>query len=319
MIHLYSGNKSSLRTTTLMEKVLKGGNNAFHNDFRNLFRGGHAAVRESLILGLQLLEEDFQINAQAPGRSGTKVGVLAGSKIARDLLRNGSKLILGPNYAVSPRQDPEVFADVNTVSVVVPSEWVGKLYQSELAEISEKIRVWPAGIDTDFWRKPQVTNTKKKAIIYVKRQDPEEVTKTVDILGSAGFECEVVVYGSYTLSNYRRSLEDASFVVWLGSSESQGLAQFEAWSMGVPTFVRWSESCLTIPLGKDLGQVVLSPGHWSPSPYLNGLTGMFWKNWEQLLDICSSYEDGGLVFNPRKFVLANYSVRTAASNYLSMF
>jgi hypothetical protein len=263
--------------------------------------------------------EDFHLNAEPPSRPGAKVGVLAGTRIARDLLRNGSKLILGPNYAVSPRQDPEVFAGEDTISVVVPSEWVGRLYQSELPEISEKIRVWPAGIDTDLWRKTQYTTTENKAIIYVKRQDPEEVTKTVDILGSAGFECEVMVYGSYTLTNYRQSLENASFVVWLGSSESQGLAQFEAWSMGVPTFVRLSDSPLTIFLGRDLGQVVLSPGQWSPSPYLSDLTGMLWESWEQLLDICNSYAEGRLVFNPRQFVLENYSVRTAASNYLSMF
>lgn len=318
MLHLYSAYKNSLHTTILLERAFHDNQQNFHN-FRNRFRGGHRTVRDSLILGLRLLGEDFRVNAEAPNEPAQKVGVLAGTRIARDLIRNGSKVVLGPNYSVSPRQDPEIFANENITTVVVPSEWVKKFYASELPEISQKIVVWPAGIDTDFWRKLHPNSSKKKAIIYDKRQDKDLVAKTVEVLVSAGFVCEVVSYGAYTPSSYRQSLERAGFVVWLGSSESQGLAQFEAWSMGVPTLVRLSATPLEIPLGKVLGQLVLRPGEWSPSPYLSDSTGMFWESFEQLLQICNRYADGQLVFDPRKFVEDNYSVRSAAQNYLSMF
>ena len=72
----------------------------------------------------------------------------------------------------------------------------------------------------------------RNLLVYNKRQD-DLCLKLLAVLKKYG-EVNVVKYGEYTSKEYRQTLNDAAFMVWLSQSESQGLALLEALSMNVP-------------------------------------------------------------------------------------
>ena len=106
-------------------------------------------------------------------------------------------------------------------------------------------------------------------------------------------------------------LRKTKFAVFLINTESQGLAQFQAWSMDVPTLIlaqaKYENS-------KTLGHIVPA----SSSPYLTASTGQFF-------DESDSFEAiRGFVnilnnFTPRRWVLANYSESSSAEEFKRIF
>ena len=167
-------------------------------------------------------------------------------------------------------------------------------YVHYFPKLEGKIKCWFAGVDADFW-KTSHNNTKNNCILYTKNITNKFRKKIKTILNQYDWNVDEIMYGNYDLFTWKSKLDSASLAVFLSSSESQGIALAEAWSMNVPTFV-WN------PKPKELN------GRYFPSvdsaPYLTPETGISWKTENEFHDALNRFMEKN-EFQPRKWILEN--------------
>ena len=105
----------------------------------------------------------------------------------------------------------------------------------------------------------------------------------------------------YKQVNYKSCLEKSKFLVWFGETESQSMAQFQAWAMDVPTLV------LRVEKLND-GE---SSYNASSSPYLNSETGEFFESDLPAYHVINSWLGGLNTFSPRNWILKDHTLINA--------
>jgi glycosyltransferase involved in cell wall biosynthesis len=91
-------------------------------------------------------------------------------------------------------------------------------------------------LDTRYWHDTPGT-PKTRVLIYNKNQF--EMTERIkQYLQSLNLAHDVLTYGGYTPDAYREKLRQATVLLWLSATETQGLAYLEALSMNVPV-IAW--------------------------------------------------------------------------------
>jgi hypothetical protein len=156
--------------------------------------------------------------------------------------------------------------------------------------------VWFSGVDTKYWC-PREERESNLVLVYQKGPDSDLPSrKVIQILKEKGLAFELLTYGKYKQSTYLQLLQNAKFVIWIGHTETQGLAQFQAWSMNVPTLVSELD-------GKRLSEK--DGVHASPSPFLNDSCGRQSALREISSGEIQNFIDDLNKFTPRKWILDN--------------
>lgn len=180
-------------------------------------------------------------------------------------------------------------------------------YLNDLPILKDKIEVWPAGVNIDYWKPNH--DKKHQVLLYVKTDNRKMVKFVESYLEKHKINYSVIEYGKYRKSEYRRRLSKAAWAIFLSESESQGIAMLEAWSMNVPTYV-WNP-----------GQVIYEGNlikDTSSCPYLTEDTGDHWKNiveFKGKFDIFTSNLDK---YRPRWWVVNNMTNLHAAIRIISI-
>jgi glycosyltransferase involved in cell wall biosynthesis len=107
-------------------------------------------------------------------------------------------------------------------------------------------------------------------------------------------------------------LNDCVALVYIGKSESQGIALLEAWAMNVPTFVYKANNPISIT--SEHGTLILGPDQYSAAPYLTDERGLFWSNVSEL----GSYLKDINHFSPRN-KSGMFSAKNCAIEYKNLF
>lgn len=134
-----------------------------------------------------------------------------------------------------------------------------------------------------------------RALIYSK-YDNGPLVEIKELLQRMRVDYRVLVYGAYSLEEYKTELDNSSFLIHLREQESQGISLAEAWAMDVPTFV-WN------PGIADVGGVQMT-GCCS-APYLSEATGRFWLHIEELERAVSELRENPTMYAPREWLLQN--------------
>jgi len=272
---------------------------------------GHHGVNRNLIKGLDSLNVQIKFNSRV-GNSPQCVGVLAGSKALRRVLSftNHKKIIAGPNFY----PDEPSLLHPRVKKYLVPSQWVLSTIKNPI--LAQKTSVWPVGIDSDYWNPNEFergkTSSLRTGLIYMKSKSPKSNLLKNSINRIPGVDWRLVTYGTYRPSDLRSLLAEVDFCVYIGDSESQGIAQFACWSMNVPTFVFSSNECIEIKLNTEI--INLNANQYSPAPYLSTSTG---SQWTELVDLISLINlDLEQSFSPRMWVIENASPIASAKEYI---
>jgi hypothetical protein len=276
--------------------------------------GGHYAVTRSLIEGLQKTGVDFNYNPVNENDIAENVIVLAGADTLRKAiqLKNEGKikkLFAGPNVCESPNDENGLLTDKEVDVCIVPSQWVGDLYVEEKKELEGRIKIWHAGIDTNYW---QPLSKKKVAdvVVYWKTEE-EEFCKAIEaIIGQYSYNPVRIKYGSYNLKKYKEVLDNAVFAVFISRSESQGIALAEAWSMNVPTFT-W----------EPVESIIIKKKYKNSTacPYLNEEAGLKWSSLNELKNFVENTANAVLSFEPRNYALRSFSDELCAAGLVNKF
>jgi hypothetical protein len=263
---------------------------------------GPDAVLDSLTRGLTALGIPFEVNPARPAYG--IVHVLSGVRALSDMItlkRNGkiSKLIVGPTLVVRPEDHDSIISSPEIDVILQPAEWVRSYYLSKRPQLADKIKVWAAGSLI-----PDTESTRTGPwIIYFKNYGEQELDQIKDILSEKNLDHVILHYGSFKRREFYDLLKDASGMIYLSQSESQGIALQEAWLRNVPTLVLRSSG------------FAYQNDTWSDpkinAPYLTDRLGAFFEV-SQLADMIDSIR----AVNPRPEAERLFSDRASAAAYI---
>jgi len=231
---------------------------------------GPSLVIKNTLIGLKTIGTNVVMNSKMRDTTLAPFWIPAGdlSTLTNSEIEllSESNLTLGPNMDWFDLDNINVISQLNTVKILVPHKWVISTVEQILPNNCQ-ILVWHSGIDTDFWQKKRSDLLLHEVLVYVKNlNDVDNLRCVEDYLQMQGVRFNVLKYGSYSQSELKSILNRATAAIWIGGTESQGLALLECWSMNVPTLVLKNETWYS-PNG--------SPYPASSAPYMSHEMGQF--------------------------------------------
>lgn len=270
---------------------------------------GHYAVMRSIHAGLKDLEIPFNYNPKNPFSFYKHVHVFGNLKALRMavfLKKIGfiHRLTVGPNLVTAP-SDNKLATSSAIDLFLVNSQWTYDCYIQDAPSLKDRIAIWPAGVDYNFWniKKQQHSN---QIVIYSKIKEQNFIKECVSFLEEKGENIEIVYYGSYTIAQLKRTLENAKAVVYFVNSESQGIALFEIWASNTPTIV-WNPGNFNYNM-KNYA--------CSSAPYLSAQTGAFFGDIDSLKKM---YKEGAFnpnLYQPREWIKKNGTDKLSATIFI---
>ncbi len=212
------------------------------------------------------------------------------------------KVLIGPNLFINPEDIPAPL-DLKRTLYLQPSSAVKQIWLARGFR-ETNISVWPAGVDTDKYSPSDLR--KEYVLLYFKNRREEELAQVVSIFKERAIPYRVLRYGQYAESDFYDLLSRSKYIVWLGGSESQGLALEEALSMNV--------SALVIDQGQSPFGVKISA-----APYFSEDCGRKVENLEDFPAALSLMEKDWSSFRPRHFIIENLNLERQAHFFLNFY
>lgn len=280
------------------------------------FYGGHPGVTKNLIVGLQKIGHKYNYNPSTISLNEICI-VLSGIDTLRyaiDQKKHGNikLLIAGPNVVTVPSEADYLIASRQVDICLTPSTWVKELYAAISPELNNRLTVWPAGVDINYWCPSDLVKkenyNRKKYLLYIKGVKGEKLAKGyIKEFNRIGVAYKVITYGRYSPAKYKSLLNESSLMIVLGGTESQGLAFAEAWAMNVPTFIHRVDSWES-PSGIRYKA--------EAAPYLSQDTGIYFNDMEDLFTLLNNFNSNELKYSPREWVLHNMTDEVCARELL---
>lgn len=273
--------------------------------------GGHAGVTKSLIDGFKTLKVTFNYNPKFSNQLHDTVIVLSGIDALAQCIQlkrsNRIKTLLaGPNLCVLPSDHQELFSNEMIDICITNSNWTQQAFQNDMPVLKNKIKIWPAGVNEEYWKPKPSRSNRKCCLFYIKTPPPKGLQEYESITKKAGFDIIYLYYGKYKPADYKASLEKVTFITYFGTTESQGLALLEAWSMNIPSLV----------LEHTIFEYHQTQFEASSAPYLTPATGQFFKDIHQYKSILATFSISS--FSPRNWVMNNMTNAKSSEKMLEI-
>ena len=280
---------------------------------RALWKGnrGPTACANSLLRGLRELYVPHQVNPLERRISGV-VHVLSGLgalEYAIDLKRRNriTRLIAGPNLVGSPEEANGILSDPAIDVLLVPSPWVKDWMAAVDERLRSRLHVWAAGVAvTSRWSSRKTGS----CLIYRKSGEPSLHREIEAALDRLAVPWKSITYGQYGRRRYLRLLCGSDFMIYIGGSESQGLALQEAWMQDVPTLV-WNPGVL-----RYRGHEWRNPS--IAAPYLTEESGRFLGEGEDVAAAIERFLADLPAFQPRRYCIVRLTDRHCARAYVRL-
>lgn len=274
---------------------------------------GPKKVVDNLISGLDIINEPYVINKALD--STNKLWIHDDPEALSEAMRlqRDVEIIAGPNIYLEPKNIPNDI-DVSRFKYIQPCEWAKNRWL-KLGYTGEMI-VWPVGIDTEKYK--QTTEERNSIMVYFKARTEEQLDFVIDNLKKANAKYTVFKYGYYKELEYRKALAKTTFIIWIGSTETQGVALEEAMSTGIPLLV-WDIKTV----GEALSAKDYSKEHknieGTSVPYFNEECGIVFYNKDDFSNSLNQMLTNWKNFNPRKYIIENLSLQKTAKDFTLLF
>lgn len=271
---------------------------------------GPQVVTSGLLAGLKELDINFRLNPKNIAKGDVvyvneSVEALRG---AIDLKKKGmiSKIMAGPVISILPNEEKGIVLDVNIDLLLFPSAWTKDFWVSQAPQLAEKIKIWPAGVNSDC----DLSQKRDLFLVYYKSGPKTQFDYVINFLKSKNIPYAVVHYGHYQKADYFAKLARAKGMVYLSESESQGLALCEAWMHNVPTLV-WSRGYWEYCGYKWFNDRI-------SAPYLTPECGMFFTGADDFTDKWRDFAGNLGSYKSRDYALANFTNKVSAKRFIDL-
>ena len=271
--------------------------------------GGPRSVLESLVIGAKQCGWKVRLNPKINRNAAIVINLsrvdkirMLSAKLEEGRIKN---LILGPNIDLKSEINNQIIRFSKYDFTLVPSQWTRNIFQRWNFSSHLKMEIWAAGVDTGLWR-PKKYHDNKAILIYSKGEVEDEFINYVKENYQRNHRIELMFYGSHSKSDYLRKLSRASVLIWLGTTETQGMALCEAWAMDVPSVV----------LSRPVRNILNSKWPSSSAPYLTKSTGRFFSTTNELKFAIDEALHGN--FHPRNWVIENQTAQISFKNLVAI-
>lgn len=271
---------------------------------------GPQMVAISLQKGLAELGYSYVFNPKYPTDT---VAVLQNPKALRFAIQQKKQgkiktLLAGPNIVVTPKEANAIYEHPLIDKIILPCEWTKNFYSSLSPIIKDKIYIWPAGVDDPG--EPTPLAQRDTILVYQKNASDELLNQILKNLKITKLKITIINYGKYKQADYFAKLNKAKLAIFLTQSESQGIAQQEAWMRDVPTLV-WNP-------GKIQYKEHIITDTKLSSPYLTNECGKFFSSLDEFIDKLNEMLNNLTNFTPRQYALTNFTNKKSASIFLDI-
>ena len=277
---------------------------------KNLISGPDMVVT-SLLTSLKRYKLKFNINPSFKMLN-KNVIVLNDQKILKKLILfkkfKKFKLFAGPNISILPTDYSKLLLSPGIDKVLVPSEWVKKLYIEKSKNLKDKIYVWPSAIDVSKFNNKIKIKKKYDFLVYIKFFKDKNLLDQCLAYLNKHYQIKIIYYGRYKINFFYSLLAQSKYSIFFSESESQGIMYFESWAANVSSLVFNKKKVYK----KGLSTLAI------PCPYLderyNGLAFVDFASFKKKIKILVKQNK-----KPRKWLINNYSMKQQASKILAQF
>jgi len=264
---------------------------------------GPKKVIDNFISGLEILKENYTINS-SENKNDEKNVFLQSHNMLSLKIENS---IIGPNICTLPIDNKYVM-EQKYKKILVPSEWVKKLYMKWLPE--EKIEIWPVGIDTELFA--DKSNDKKEfdCLVYFKRRNEEDLKFVENFLKESNQTYNVIKYGHYNESNFLDLISKSKYGFIIDNCESQGIAIQEMMSCNLPLIV-WD-----VKYWNDRGEEYKVEA--TSIPYFNSLCGIYFYEKEEIYSKWNHFIRNLESYKPRNYILENLNLEKQSKQIIKL-
>lgn len=217
-----------------------------------------------------------------------------------------SGCLVGPNVCTLPI-DNSIIMSQNYDKLLVPSDWVKKLYSKWVPE--EKIHVWGVGIDTNKFKDSSKNKKEYDFLIYFKRRGIDELNHIINFLKDNNYTYFVIEYGKYIESEFIDIISKSKRGIVIDNCESQGIAIEEMMSCNLPLIV-WD-----VTHWVDRGEQYKCEA--TSIPYWDSRCGEFFYDINNMLDKFNLFMSNR--YNPREYILENLTTEKQSKKILKIY
>ena len=236
----------------------------------------------------------------------------------------GKPVLLGPNIVELPDDLPLLRKKLSESSIYLhPSDWPSKIWNYEGFN-ETRLKSWPVGIDTEKFAKiDRVTNN--KVLVYFKQRQKKLLERAKKIIHRMNLEYSLIEYGTYSEDEFILALNEAKFGIWIGCTESQGIALQEALSTNLPLIVLDATTLFdnTIKPKKSRFKKEtfqkLSSIKTSSAPYFDERCGIKITNIIELESTIKELLSNINNYQPRNYILENLTLLKSSQLFLDYF
>jgi glycosyltransferase involved in cell wall biosynthesis len=276
----------------------------------------------NLLDGLDRIGQSYRVNDYRGLRSDP--GALAcvfGKPHILDKIPRQSPVLFGTSIYSHPKDDPGLPAKRDIRQVLVPSEWVRRMFEEVWRP--GLVSVWPVGIDTDRWVPAPDTAKDVDVVVYDKiawQREHHEGSLLEPLraeLKRRGLRVETLRYGYYLENEMLALSKRCRAMVFLSRHETQGIAAQQMLAAGVPLFA-WDEGGFWQDPKYFPHEVKFEPV--TSVPYWDERCGVKFRGGDDLLDGFAAVWKGveSNAFSPRDMVVERLTLERCASEYVTL-
>ena len=275
---------------------------------------GPQKVFLNLVKGLEKIGYPYVINRDL--NSTNRLWIHDDIFALKKMHHSKAKKIVGPNLFVMPKDIPQNIS-FDGVLYLQPCNWAVNMWK-RANFASCPLAAWPVGIDTDVFYPSDLPLSKRKVLVYHKMRDIQELPPVFDILHEMHLNYSLVLYGEYLEEEYKRQLDETSFIIWHGIAESQGIAFQEALACDIPILV-WDVTSVSQTRGGYPFEPWTFQVPVTAAPYFDDSCGIKIYNSGQLRESIETMLDNYKFYLPREYILKNLSLENQAKRFVKLW
>lgn len=286
---------------------------------------GLTKVALNLAVGLKQQGVDARVHTRYRlPRDGAYVGIVNGPPRIARTIASQTDCLVGPGVLNVPDDWPDMLETPYRVKAYLQAcDWQANVFRSLYGV--EAVKVWPVGIDTDYYKPDPSIEKRYDLMIYDKRRWPQSapgrglLEECLEIVSHYKLTNKVITYGKYGRGgekNFELLARQSRAMLFLCENETQGIAYNQVLSLNIP-IIAWDQCSWCDPCRFAWGVDHVDA---TSVPYWSAECGEVFQSATELASKLPSFIAGvgHHQYSPRSYVLSELNQEKRTREYLNL-